>query len=378
MHDHMADDTYRRRVLAELQEKSRQATPRGSHGEETDQLVRKLLERVEQPNTDSSRGAVEAVFCNGDEAASLVESESPGDAPIITQDQQQFRWSEGDRPIVQLFRRMGALDKSVSVQIPSRRSTTRSFEVRNLSEVRKWFLDKNNTGDPWNILDLQSPLPQSILPNFLTGENCQLLQVRNTVLMEESAERVVASTQQWDEWKNVLEWVLLSEGGHNTAPHMDSHGFATWITAQEGSIGFGWMSCPTEEEREAWMADPHRYTGGRWRHVILKPGQSVFFVSGTIHFVFRVRDRQTLALGGHVFQWSGITRWMQVVLAQMMNPAITNEDMKWSAPKLVHVVTKLVAAKVKEGGIELGGEAAVAEFFASVKVRLSRSFGTEY
>ncbi|KAK3934157.1 hypothetical protein QBC46DRAFT_274376 [Diplogelasinospora grovesii] len=122
IHDRITDDAYRRRVLAELQEKSMQATPRGSHDEGTDQLVRKLLERVEQPNTDSSWGAVEALFCNGDEAARLVEPDSPGDAPIITQDQQQFRWSEDNRTIVQFLRRMGTLDKSVPVQIPSRKS----------------------------------------------------------------------------------------------------------------------------------------------------------------------------------------------------------------------------------------------------------------
>ncbi|KAK3375809.1 hypothetical protein B0T24DRAFT_523517 [Lasiosphaeria ovina] len=380
MHDGMADDAYRRRVLAELQEKSGLAMPpQDSHGERADELVRKLLEQVEQPNTDSNRGVAEALFCTGDEAANLVESGSPHDAPIITEGQQQFRWSKNDRPVVQLFRRMGGLDKSISIQIPSRSSTAWSFEVRKLSEVRERFLNQNNAGDPWNILDLQSPLPQSILPNFLTGENCQLLlQVRNAVLMEERAERIVASAQKWNEWKNVLEWVLLSEGGHNTAPHTDSHGFATWITPQEESIGFGWMSCPTEEEREAWMANPHNYTGGRWRYVVLKPGQSIFFMPGTIHFVFRVQEHQTLALGGHVLQWSGIQRWMQVVLAQMKNPATTNEDMRWSAPKLVHVVTKLVAAKAQDGGVEeVGGEAAVAQFFASVKVKVSRSFETE-
>jgi hypothetical protein len=49
-------------------------------------------------------------------------------------------------------------------------------------------------------------------PTRLTGENCQLLlPVRNTVLMENSAERVVASTQEWNEWENVLEWGLMSE-----------------------------------------------------------------------------------------------------------------------------------------------------------------------
>lgn len=36
----MADDAYRRQVLAELHEKS---PLRGSHGEETDELTRKLL-----------------------------------------------------------------------------------------------------------------------------------------------------------------------------------------------------------------------------------------------------------------------------------------------------------------------------------------------
>ncbi|KAK0656528.1 hypothetical protein B0T16DRAFT_425083 [Cercophora newfieldiana] len=374
MHDRMADDTYRRRVLAELREKSRQHTSsQDSHGKGTDELIYKLLEKAEQPNTDSSKGVVEALFCTGDEAASLAESGSPHDALIITEGQQQFRWSKGDRPIAQLFRRMGFLDKSVSVQIPSRCSTARSCEVRKLSEVRKRFLTQDETNDPWNILDMQNPVPQPI-PSHLTGENCQLLpQVRNVVLMEDSAERVVASTQEWNEWKNVLDWVLLSEGGHNTAPHMDSHGFATWITAQEGSIGFGWMACPTEEERNSWMADPRQYTGGCWRYIILKPGQSVFFMSGTIHFVFRVRQHQTLALGGHVLQWTDIRRWMQVMLAQITNSAITNEDMRRSAPKYVLAVAKLVKARAEEGEVEqLGGGAAVTQFFASVKGTLAR------
>lgn len=377
MHDRMADDTYRRQVLAELREKSNQhMSSQDSHGKGTDELIYKLLEKVEQPNTDSSKGVVEALFCTGDEAASLAESGSPHDAPIITEGQQQFRWSKGDRPIAQLLRRMGFLDKSISVQIPSRSSAKRSYEVRKLGEVRKRFLTQDSTDDPWNILDLQSPLPHS-MPNFLTGENCQLLlQVRNAVLMEDSAERVVASTQEWNEWKNVLDWVLLSEGGHNTAPHMDSHGFATWITAQEESIGFGWMACPTEEERNLWTADPRHYTGGCWRYIILKPGQSVFFMSGTIHFVFRVRQHQTLALGGHVLQWTDIRRWMQVILAQITNPAITNEDMRRSAPNYVLAVAKLVKARAEEGEVEqLGGGVAVTQFFAFVKVGLPRTFG---
>lgn len=365
--DLIDDDAYRRRVMAELREDTPVA---GSHGEETNRLVYELLEKVQYPNTDSRRGRVEALFCTGDEAVRMVESRSPVDAPIFTKDQQPFKWCEGGRPVEQFFRRTCVLDQFVSVQIPSRSADDESFDGVDLSKVRKRFLTQECTSDPWNVLDLQCPV-SSTLPSFLTGENCELLlHVRSRVLMAGSAERVVASTQQWSEWKDVDKWALLSQGGHHTAPHMDSHGYATWITAQEGTIGFTWMSSPTKEEREAWMANPHCYTGGRWRYVPLRPGETVFFGPGTIHGVFRERDRQTLAFGGHVLQWSGIRHWIQVVLGELNNPATTNEEMKTTAPKLVGVVATLVEAKVKEGRVEeLGGEAAVRGFFESVKVR---------
>ncbi|KAK4139194.1 uncharacterized protein C8A04DRAFT_16078 [Dichotomopilus funicola] len=365
--DHTPNDAYRRRVLAELE----QATPLpGSHGEVTNHLLRELLVKVQHPNTGSSRGAVEAFFCTGDEAAHMVETQSSGHSPIITKDQQPFQWGNKGRPIEQFLRRFCVLDLTVSVQIPSHPSTKQSFEARKLGEVKERFLNGEDTSDPWNILDLQSPI-QCIHPKFLTGENCGLFyDVRNSALMEGSAERVTASPHKWTEWKDVDTWALLSEGGHHTAPHMDSHGYSTWITCQEGFIGFGWMSCPTEEEREGWMAEPHRYTGGRWRYIILKPGQTVFFGPGTIHFVFRARAYQTLGLGGHILLWSGIEWWIRIVLAELKNPAITNEEMKKSAPKLVRAVTRLVEAKVNEGRKEeLGGEDAVNKFFKSVKVR---------
>ena len=187
--------------------------------------------------------------------------------------------------------------------------------------------------------------------------------------MGNSADRQIASTEDWNTWRNVIEWALLSEGGHNTAPHMDSHGFSTWITAQEGYVGFGWMSNPTQEERDAWMSNPHSYTGGEWRYVVLPPGYTVFFTSGTIHFVFRIRDTQTLALGGHILQWSGIEQWLKVVVAQMKNPRITNEKMAQSAPKYVRVVSGLVTNRIKTGRVEeMGGRDAVGRFFALVKV----------
>lgn len=88
--------------------------------------------------------------------------------------------------------------------------------------------------------------------------------------MEGSAERVAASPEDWNEWKNVFEWILLSEGGNNTGPHVDSNGLPTWAIEQVGLVGWAWMSFPTKKEREGWMADPHGFTGGRWRYVVLR------------------------------------------------------------------------------------------------------------
>ncbi|KAJ2902718.1 hypothetical protein MKZ38_000197 [Zalerion maritima] len=71
---------------------------------------------------------------------------------------------------------------------------------------------------------------------------------------------------------------------------------ATWITVQEGRLGFAWMSRPTRDEKDEWIADPHTLTTGSWRYAVLSPGQTVAFDSGTICFIFCLRREQTLAL----------------------------------------------------------------------------------
>ncbi|KAK3983849.1 hypothetical protein QBC44DRAFT_390770 [Cladorrhinum sp. PSN332] len=293
------------------------------------------------------------------------------EAPIFTQSQQPFQWRGEDRPISQFFSRMEdlGLDRTVSVQIPSRTLQEESCERKTLLEVQDRFLIQRLTMNPWNLLDLQSPIP-SALPSFLEGENCQLLlRIRDAVLMGGSAERIAAPGRDWNTWRNVTDWALLSEGGHNTSPHMDSHGYSTWITIQEGRIGFGWMSRPSQQEEETWMSEPHNFTGGEWRYVVLSPGQTVFFPSGTIHFVFRVRGEQTFALGGHVLQWSSVDRWLEVVIAQMENPEITNEDIESSASKYVYVVKELLENRIRAGREEKkSGQDAIIRFFSLLKV----------
>jgi hypothetical protein len=366
--DTARDDAFRREVMRELEEKLKD-TKAKSHGHVTATLIHNLLQVCQSPDPS------EALLLSGPEAAAVVEA-GPVNCPIFTEGQQQFRWKSGSRPIEEMFRRMENLNRTVSVQVPSRKAHLQSFKKHKLSEVQQRFLENGNgeTDDPWNILDLRNPLPPTVMPKFLAGENCQLLsRVRDAVLSGSSAERTVAAKEKWNEWLDVLDWVLMSEGGHNTAPHMDSHGLATWITVQEGQFGFGWLSDPTKEERDAWIANPQTWTGGRWRFTVLTPGKTVFFNSGTIHFVFRLRRGQTMALGGHILQWSGIEHWVKIIREQLRNPQITNEDVEWSAPKYLRVVSDLVISRVKNGRVdELGGQQAVDRFLDMIKVCSSR------
>lgn len=359
------NEDFRHRVLFELaQSFTDRKEDDWSRGETTNRYIHAILSKCEPPNTNLLHGPVDAGFLSGDEAAAVIEKGGET-IPLFTEGQQQFQWTDSHRrPIAQLFHRMEDLTREVSVQIPSHNFDLPSYKTKSLEDVRDRFMAGYASQDPWNILDLRSPLPPAILPKFLTGENCQLLpRIRDALLEGHSAERTKASREDWNEWTELLEWVLMSEGGHNTAPHMDSHGWSTWITIQEGHFGFGWLSRPTAEEQDAWMKDPLAYTGGNWRFVILKPGQTVFFPSGTIHFVFRLREEQTLALGGHLLQWTALERWVQVILYQLKNPNITNEDLGNAPLKYVRTARKLVDNRMANSRLgTMGGMAAVTRF----------------
>lgn len=362
--DQARDQEFRLQVMQELQGKLAQTAGK-THGEVTGHLILRLLEVCESPSLG------EALVLSGEDAAAQVEA-GPAGCPIFTSGQQMFQWENKSRPIEEIFRRMENLNRTVSVQIPSRKPHQHSFSKKKLFECQQRFTANVDTDDPWNILDLRNPLPPTVMPKFLAGENCQVLpRVRDAVLSGSSAERTVAAKEKWNEWLDVLDWVLLSEAGHNTAPHMDSHGLSTWITIQEGQFGYGWLSKPTKEERDAWIADPQTFTGGRWRFTVLTPGKTVFFGSGTIHFVFRLRHGQTLGLGGHILQWTGLETWVTIMREQLKNSQITNEDVEWSAPKYLRVITDLVMNRIKSGRVaELGGQEAVDRYMGLVKVRL--------
>ncbi len=129
------------------------------------------------------------------------------------------------------------------------------------------------------------------------------------------------------------------------------------------------MSSPSQRQKQAWISDPHTYTEGELRHIVLSPGQIVFFPSGTVHFVFRPRGEQTFALGGHILQWSSIDQWLEVVVGQVNNPEITNEDMKPDVSKYVEVVKGLVENRIRAGREEeLGGQDVIGRYFSLLEV----------
>jgi len=102
---------------------------------------------------------------------------------------------------------------------------------------------------------------------------------------------------------------------------------------------------------------------------VLQPRQSIFFMPGTIHFVFRTRDSPTLSIGGHVLRWSGLQRWIETVLDQIKYPDSTNEEDDGSVLSLVHTVDKLVSLRVEDEEYGwLGGEDVLEGFRKKIKV----------
>ncbi|KAK7972401.1 hypothetical protein PG988_006535 [Apiospora saccharicola] len=341
-----SDNAYLLLAVSEAEQRASEAP--NSRGAQTARALRPVLQSCKQPNTNEKDGAIELHLLTGIEAKTLLDQMTP-DVPIITKQQQQFQWQSSNRPVVEFLTEwIIGHTRKVSVQIPSLDAAECSYQLREIQEVYKRFFTNNKSDDPWNILDCSCPVP-STLPQFLTGRNCQLLgRLRDTVLNGNSAERVVARREDWVLWREIESWSLLSEGGHCTAAHMDSHGLATWITVQEGDFGFAWLSRPTNEQREEWMSDPEHFDEGQqWRYWILKPGQTIFFPSGTIHCVFRTRGSQTFALGGHIIQWSGLERWVDTIKRQDAAPDSTNEDMR-DVQKWVHAMEEVVRAILED------------------------------
>ncbi|KAK0265065.1 hypothetical protein LTS09_001474 [Friedmanniomyces endolithicus] len=299
----------------------------------------------------------EFLRCTGEEAAKRVETGVYFPGPMVTSGQQP-------KPLQtqhQFFNEYYDDTVQVHVQDPSARVAKYEPRVRivNIATVKARF-SQPVIGTPWNVLELAAHCDDGVRPAFLNNEDCTLLTKLKLPCTGETASRL-GFTEGFQE---VEKWVLAAQAGALTEPHQDSHGYSTYITVNQGYVGFGWLSNPTDDERAAWSNAHDTYSGGRWRYVILRPSDTIYFPAGTVHFVFRHPDAgNTLAFGGHVLRCSQIVRWIKVVLAEQANGNITNEDLSISAPRYLDRVEKFVKQARKSGREEMwGGKDAIEEF----------------
>jgi hypothetical protein len=307
----------------------------------------------------------EMLFLTGAEAAAMFKPGVFHDGPILTEGQQPLPLQCTNDFLEEYYDD----DTRVFIQDPNVKIASGKHFVREVAigSVKKRILEGKTKGRPWNCLELATHVEDGLRPAFLANEDTRLL----TKLKLEDATKYAGRRSYPQGYKEVEKWALLAESGALTEPHQDSHGYSTYITVNQGMVGFGWLSYPSAEDRQAWISDSESIPGDRFRYVVIKPGQTVFFPAGTVHFVFRLPSAgHTLAFGGHVLRCSNIAHWARCLLEEKTNTHITNEDLTNSAPGYLNRVEQFVVQAQKNGTLEKwGGAEAVGEF-----LRLKREF----
>jgi len=317
-----------------------------------------LLQLVKPPTAN------EALFLTGEEASAQCENGEYFHGPIITKNQQPLPL----QTVTQFLDEFYDDKAKVWTQDPSFLVSRNATPVREITiaKLKDRFWQGISKGDvPWNCLEMATHVEDGLRPTFLNNEDCRLL----TKLKIPASGDFASRRGYQPGWKEVEKWSLLAQGGALTEPHQDSHGYNTYITINQGTVGFGWLSNPTVEERLAWCKAPDKYAGGKWCCVILRPGQTVFFPSGTVHFVFRLAALgDTLAFGGHVLRCSQIVRWAETMIEEVKDPLITNEEITVSAAAYLERVEKFVKqAKKQDQAERWGGKEAIEKFLALKK-----------
>ncbi|KAM3417649.1 hypothetical protein BST61_g5885 [Cercospora zeina] len=350
LRDEAGDRRYVEAMLRELQAclgEKRNTVHKRSAGRILD-----LLSMAEFP------AANEAKFLSRDEALAEVAPGTFFNGPIITAEQQPLPLSNVSAFLEEFY------DVSVRAHIQdsgaSTGKTASSVRTVSMRQVKERFSSAESENPPWNLLELATHHDDGLRPFFLSNEDCRLI---TKLKIPQSADETRRRKYE-PGFKDVEKWALLAQAGALTEPHQDSHGYSTFITLNQGCIGFGWLSHPSEEERAAWKRNPQYFRGGRWRYVVLKPGQTVFFPAGTVHMVFRLRAAgDSLAFGGHVLRCSNIVHWVKTLLEEHENPDIVNEDLSEAAVGYLERVEKFVNQAGKLGQLEKwGGSQSIAEF----------------
>lgn len=373
--------------------------PRGSWGEKSNRATLKLIDAMRPAvlgtsTLASSRSSsspsstcddtpgVDALHLTSTAARELVRTGTPPVPVICTGDDQTGGPCPSLAEFLALQRR---LDRPISVQDPGLTGahSARSIPLRELvARLSAASLDPASAPAapppplPLNALDFPVALTAwNLHPAFLSVPNATLLHDARALLCSpRGVARQAAPSREAAAWWTQKElWALVSEGGTCTLPHTDATGYATWIRVREGSVVFAWLSRAWagedgeegegEEEEDkvedeswmwgdGWVECAEVAVVGRWRYVVLGPGDTVFFPTRTVHAVFRPAEGgPTFALGGHVLLWSGVVDWMRALTWQFAREAATNEDdeteLTW---EVVRAVKELVRDQVEEAG----------------------------
>ena len=354
LNDFAGNRAFADQVLQDLKQKLR--SPAMCFGDRQNERMHYLLTNALPANDE------EMLFLSGVEAAAKLQPGVFHNGPILTEGQQPLPLQTVQDFLDEFYDD----DTKVWIQDPGVTFASKRRFVKEVpvSKVKERIFDGKTRSRPWNCLELATHVEDGLRPTFLAGEDTRLL----TKLKLEQATENAGRRSYPQGYKEVEKWALLAEAGALTEPHQDSHGYSTYITANQGMIGFGWLSHPSTEEREQWTEDPESISGDRYRYVVLKPGQTVYFPAGTVHFVFRLPSAgHTLAFGGHVLRCSNIAHWARTLLEERSNPQITNEDLTSSAPGYLNRVEKFVLQAQKNGSLEKWGGAEEVEEFLRLK-----------
>ncbi|KAL2669908.1 hypothetical protein Neosp_015074 [[Neocosmospora] mangrovei] len=350
--DPVSDQEWVNKVLRETIDWIRNEPPKHeTHRTVTGREIVGYLESGRFPTLNS-----EAFYCSPTEARRMVELGNIT-VPIITNKQQPFNCGDDQRPITAFLAQWTQdVDRSakVSVNIPTLPSNKSMREDKTMEQIYRKFVRKGGPKNHlWLLLDLINPVPTPY-PAFLTFPECQFLHHC------QNADKEVSGQPE--------QFLLLSEGGNHTSAHVDSHGMGTFITAQEGFYGFGWIHISDDKVHDEWAKDPSNVKHLA-RYIVLRPGQTVYFPPNTIHFVFRALDEPTLGTGAHIVRWSSSFEWLRIMRSQELDQSISNSDVtarsvkKWTKP-LLRIAEKCISCKDEA---KLGGPEEAERIVATIK-----------
>lgn len=245
--DLVYNQEFRRLTLEELNETGDQEC----WGVKNSRSCRHYLSRSSGPNTDQRHGPVDAHFTTLGEAEGLVDGTTPK-VPIFTRCSNAGNWKAGLRPTVDYLTQAEKVQTTkVYVQKYSLDTEEDSYSTVTLWELVIHFLRNDHGVDGlqlWNALELKNHLKQRHVPEFLRNTNCDLLgEMRRRAEMAGEAKNGRRKKLGKLPAKDPLHFALIADGGMNTYPHSDSHGYSTFLTVQEGELIFGWLSRPDDE-----------------------------------------------------------------------------------------------------------------------------------